>query len=71
MYCVKCNHHISKCSCGDIKERLASLGGSPHLVMTYCSGCGEHHSQCACPDPKPALEQRAQGQIVVVKARRL
>ena len=64
MYCMKCNHDLFECTCPDLAERLASLGNSPHLIMTHCSGCGEHVSRCRCPD-KPETELRSQGRIVV------
>jgi hypothetical protein len=51
MYCVKCNNHIGECTCGDIKERLASLNNSPHFVYKKCRICGKHYSLCQCSEP--------------------
>lgn len=52
MYCAKCQKDLSKCTCPDIKERLASLKNSPYLAMKWCVKCDNHYSQCKCESPE-------------------
>ncbi len=51
MWCVKCNHDLSECTCPDIDERLASLAKSPHFVYRMCKVCGKHYDRCKCENP--------------------
>lgn len=51
MWCSKCNNDLKDCTCDDIKERLASLKDSKHLLMRWCAKCDNHYSQCKCDDP--------------------
>ena len=50
MYCLKCNKHLSECTCGDIEERLDSLNDV--LVYKKCKLCGKHYSQCQYDTPE-------------------
>jgi hypothetical protein len=52
MWCAKCNHELSECTCPDIEERLRSLSGeSGPLVSRWCILCDKHYSQCKCEAP--------------------
>lgn len=51
MYCGKCNNHISRCKCGDIEERLASLNNDPNFIYKKCRKCSKHYSLCKCESP--------------------
>lgn len=51
MWCTKCGNHLSKCTCGDIDERLASLN-SDLMVYKKCAKCGKHYDRCKCEKPE-------------------
>ncbi len=52
MWCMKCNHELSDCTCSDINERLASIGGAGGtLVYRACKVCKKHYAQCRCKEP--------------------
>jgi len=51
MFCCKCGNDLRDCTCEDIKERLASLKSSSHILMRWCARCDNHYSQCKCDDP--------------------
>lgn len=52
MWCMKCNKHLSQCTCPDLEERLnkAVLGGG--FVYKYCKNCGKHYERCKCEKPE-------------------
>ena len=35
MHCVYCNSQLIECTCPDLKDRIASLRTSPHLVIDW------------------------------------
>jgi len=51
MWCMKCNNHLSKCTCPDINERLEKLGQWQHLITEFCKNCGLHRDRCKCEYP--------------------
>lgn len=52
MTCMKCNQHVSKCTCGDIKERLAAIANHPNIVVKWCLICDNHYARCRCVEPE-------------------
>lgn len=61
MYCMKCSHHVSNCTCPDIAERLSSLGGmGTHTAVKWCRKCDNHYALCKCEIPDFIM--RAHGQ---------
>lgn len=52
MYCMKCNHDLSECTCPDIKERLAAISNHPNIAVKWCRKCDNHYAQCRCPEPE-------------------
>ena len=51
MWCMKCNNELSKCTCDDLNERLASLDNDPHFIYKKCRKCGLHYDRCKCNNP--------------------
>ena len=51
MWCMKCNHDVSECSCPDIAERLLGVSDGPHNIARWCLACDRHYSQCKCANP--------------------
>lgn len=52
MYCMKCNHHVANCTCPDIQERLAGIGGAgTHTAAKFCRKCNQHYARCKCAEP--------------------
>lgn len=33
MWCIKCNHDLAECECPDLKERMAKIQCSNHILM--------------------------------------
>lgn len=33
MFCLKCQKDLADCVCPDLKERLAAIGASPHILL--------------------------------------
>ena len=52
MYCAKCQNDLSKCTCPDIDERLASLEKAPNFCFRKCLKGGKHYSRCKCKEPE-------------------
>ena len=55
MWCMKCNKHLSECTCPDLEERLKNAASSGALVYKYCKKCGHHYEKCGCDEPEWAL----------------
>ena len=56
MFCVKCQNDLYDCTCPDIDERLAKLGGSKsYVVYRMCIICKKHYSRCKCVSPQWGL----------------
>ena len=52
MYCCKCNHPVTKCTCGDMTERMRGpTGPGGHVAAQWCAGCDNHYSMCRCTTP--------------------
>lgn len=51
MYCMKCNKHLSQCTCPDLDERLASLNNASNFIYKKCRKCGKHYDRCKCESP--------------------
>ena len=53
MWCVKCNHTVGSCTCGDMEERLRAFGEmTSNIVMKWCMRCDKHHEFCKCESPQ-------------------
>lgn len=52
MYCVKCDHNLSRCTCADRDERLESLKTVPNFAFRECLICGKHYAGCKCEKPQ-------------------
>lgn len=51
MFCMKCDKHLSNCTCPDLNERLSKIAQSPHVAVKFCKKCREHHARCTCAAP--------------------
>ena len=51
MWCMKCQKHLSECSCTDLEDRLNSAVGKGSFVYKYCITCGKHYERCKCSNP--------------------
>jgi hypothetical protein len=51
MWCVKCQHDLTECTCPDLPERLQALIESGSLAYRKCSICDLHYALCKCPNP--------------------
>ena len=52
MYCIKCDKHISNCTCGDIEERLKKVVTMGNFAYRACKICGRHYDFCKCENPE-------------------
>jgi hypothetical protein len=52
MWCMKCNHDLSECTCPDLLDRLKSATENAPFVFKRCKKCGRYHSQCKCEQPE-------------------
>lgn len=51
MWCARCRHDLSDCTCPDIDQRLQDLAKEGKFVYRMCGICGRHYDRCRCPDP--------------------
>lgn len=51
MWCIKCNHDLSECTCPDLMDRLNSVAEGGNFVYRRCRVCQMHYSQCKCVEP--------------------
>ena len=51
MWCAKCNHDLSECTCDDIDEKFESLKNDKHFIFRMCRKCGLHYNRCRCAVP--------------------
>lgn len=54
MWCIKCNSHLSRCTCEDLEKRLDSAVIAGNFAYTYCKKCGKHYERCKCKKPELA-----------------
>lgn len=52
MWCLKCNKHLSQCTCSDLEERLDKAVAAKTLIYKYCKLCGKHYERCKCEKPE-------------------
>ena len=48
MWCSRCNHDVSECTCPNIDERLAAANQHPNIQLATCDKCGKHVNRCTC-----------------------
>lgn len=51
MWCVKCQKHLSQCTCPDLEERLNSAVKDGSFAYRYCKICDKHYERCKCKKP--------------------
>lgn len=51
MVCMKCEKHLSECTCPDLEERLDGAVAGGHFVYKYCIICNKHYERCKCKEP--------------------
>jgi hypothetical protein len=52
MFCMKCNHELSECTCPDLQERLGKIASSGNFMYRACKKCGNHYAKCKCEEPE-------------------
>ena len=52
MFCGKCQNDLEDCTCPDLAERMAGLGGvGSHVASRWCKACDKHYAACKCDEP--------------------
>jgi len=61
MWCMKCNKHLSQCTCPDLEERLDSAVSASVFAYKFCKKCGKHYERCKCKNPKWEIKNQPKG----------
>ena len=61
MWCVKCNNHLSQCTCSDLEERLNRAVGGGNFAYKSCKKCGKHYERCKCKNPEYEIKNQPKG----------
>lgn len=61
MWCMKCNKHLSECTCLDLEERLDRAVVAGAFVYKYCKKCGKHYARCKCEKPEWEIRDQPKG----------
>lgn len=70
MYCMKCSHHVARCTCPDIAERLSGLGqAGTHTAVKWCTKCDNHYARCKCAVPEFVLRRESEDRPLPVTPR--
>ena len=51
MWCMRCNNHLSQCTCSNLEERLDRAVVGCSFVYKYCKICKKHYERCKCKKP--------------------
>ena len=51
MWCCKCQHDLSECTCPDLMERL-NRAAQGNFAYKRCTICQKHYAQCRCTNPE-------------------
>lgn len=61
MWCMKCNKHLSECTCADLEERLDKATSAGGFVYRRCGKCGKHYERCKCKNPNWEIRNQPKG----------
>jgi len=61
MWCMKCNKHLSQCTCSDLEERLDKATAGGGFVYRRCAKCGKHYERCKCKNPNWEIRNQPKG----------
>ena len=61
MWCMKCNKHLSECTCPDLEERLNSVVSEGVFAYKSCKKCGKHNERCKCKNPEWETKDQPKG----------
>lgn len=53
---MKCDKHISQCTCSDMNDRLRAVAQSGVLAYKKCTICDKHYALCKCENPQWGIE---------------
>jgi len=56
VWCVRCDKHLSQCTCPDLEKRLDKAVEMGALVYKYCKLCGKHYERCKCENPEYSIK---------------
>ena len=51
MFCMKCQHDLSECTCPDLQERLKKATAGAPVAIKWCRRCDKSYHACHCERP--------------------